>query len=391
MRVRGTRRRKGYDRGFVLSDHADWPALLRTIERHRRAARARHARLRRRAGALPRRAGLRHGGPAHRVRGGSGHLRRFVRALRGARPHHLHQREGRGDGRLLPLRRRPATRPGRSSSSRSGRSSGCSRAACLCDVTLEITGIPPWLLEHSYAAVGDAAELVALLVDRAAARPRRTRTSRWSAGCSERILPLKGMDLPAQRGGDARLLERARHRRHLRPEQDHHRRAARGRLRHPRRARAGAGGGRAAGHDGPPRDGRLGADGRRSSRGLLAAEGGRAPRLAAYPFFLASPLEEEPDALGPREDWLAEWKWDGIRAQVVRRGGAHLRVVARRGAGHRALPGDRGRGRAPARGHRARRRDPRLSRRACCPSPCCRRASAGRSWRRRPRRARRSR
>jgi putative mRNA 3-end processing factor len=32
MRVRGTRRRKGYDRGFVLSDHADWPALQRTVE-----------------------------------------------------------------------------------------------------------------------------------------------------------------------------------------------------------------------------------------------------------------------------------------------------------------------------------------------------------------------
>ena len=32
MRVRGTRRQKGYDRGFVLSDHADWPALLQTIE-----------------------------------------------------------------------------------------------------------------------------------------------------------------------------------------------------------------------------------------------------------------------------------------------------------------------------------------------------------------------
>lgn len=32
MRVRGNRRRRGYDRGFVLSDHADWPALLRTIE-----------------------------------------------------------------------------------------------------------------------------------------------------------------------------------------------------------------------------------------------------------------------------------------------------------------------------------------------------------------------
>jgi putative mRNA 3-end processing factor len=32
MRVRGSRRRQAYDRGFVLSDHADWPSLLRTIE-----------------------------------------------------------------------------------------------------------------------------------------------------------------------------------------------------------------------------------------------------------------------------------------------------------------------------------------------------------------------
>jgi putative mRNA 3-end processing factor len=32
MRIRGARRRRGYDRGFVLSDHADWPALLQTIE-----------------------------------------------------------------------------------------------------------------------------------------------------------------------------------------------------------------------------------------------------------------------------------------------------------------------------------------------------------------------
>jgi putative mRNA 3-end processing factor len=30
MRIRGDRRRRGYDRGFVLSDHADWPALLET-------------------------------------------------------------------------------------------------------------------------------------------------------------------------------------------------------------------------------------------------------------------------------------------------------------------------------------------------------------------------
>jgi putative mRNA 3-end processing factor len=31
MRLRGTRRRRGVDRGFVLSDHADWPALLAAI------------------------------------------------------------------------------------------------------------------------------------------------------------------------------------------------------------------------------------------------------------------------------------------------------------------------------------------------------------------------
>ncbi len=31
MRVRGVRRQRAFDRGFVLSDHADWPALLSTI------------------------------------------------------------------------------------------------------------------------------------------------------------------------------------------------------------------------------------------------------------------------------------------------------------------------------------------------------------------------
>ena len=32
MRIRGTRRRRSLDRGFVLSDHADWPALLAAID-----------------------------------------------------------------------------------------------------------------------------------------------------------------------------------------------------------------------------------------------------------------------------------------------------------------------------------------------------------------------
>ena len=32
MQVRGNRRRRGLDRGFALSDHADWPSLLAAID-----------------------------------------------------------------------------------------------------------------------------------------------------------------------------------------------------------------------------------------------------------------------------------------------------------------------------------------------------------------------
>jgi len=63
---------------------------------------------------------------------------------------------------------------------------------------------------------------------------------------------------------------------------------------------------------------------------LVAAEGeGDAHDQAGetrghpYPFFLAHPLQlpvEQFDAvLGPPSQWVVEWKWDGIRAQVVRR------------------------------------------------------------------------
>ncbi|MFO7748163.1 MAG: DNA ligase-associated DEXH box helicase, partial [Orrella sp.] len=32
MQIRGARRRRGVDRGFILSDHADWPSLLSAID-----------------------------------------------------------------------------------------------------------------------------------------------------------------------------------------------------------------------------------------------------------------------------------------------------------------------------------------------------------------------
>ncbi|WGQ11454.1 ATP-dependent DNA ligase [Pedobacter gandavensis] len=40
-----------------------------------------------------------------------------------------------------------------------------------------------------------------------------------------------------------------------------------------------------------------------------------------YPFCLAYALEQAPEALGTVQEWQAEWKWDGIRGQIVKRGG----------------------------------------------------------------------
>lgn len=40
-----------------------------------------------------------------------------------------------------------------------------------------------------------------------------------------------------------------------------------------------------------------------------------------YPFYLAYALDIEIDELGEPTDWAAEWKWDGIRGQLIRREG----------------------------------------------------------------------
>jgi len=40
-----------------------------------------------------------------------------------------------------------------------------------------------------------------------------------------------------------------------------------------------------------------------------------------YPFYLAYALEDELSLLGEPEEWMAEWKWDGIRGQIIKRNG----------------------------------------------------------------------
>jgi DNA ligase-1 len=57
---------------------------------------------------------------------------------------------------------------------------------------------------------------------------------------------------------------------------------------------------------------------------LIAAQSDDEHRLRGgqpYPFFLAHQLQGEPGSLGAMADWQVEWKYDGIRAQLVRRGG----------------------------------------------------------------------
>ncbi|MDN4052819.1 ATP-dependent DNA ligase [Massilia sp. YIM B02763] len=43
-----------------------------------------------------------------------------------------------------------------------------------------------------------------------------------------------------------------------------------------------------------------------------------------YPFFLAHQLNADPATLGDMGNWQVEWKYDGIRAQLVRRGGQNF-------------------------------------------------------------------
>jgi len=54
---------------------------------------------------------------------------------------------------------------------------------------------------------------------------------------------------------------------------------------------------------------------------LVATDTRDADRTRPYPFFLAYALDGELEALGEPQVWQVEWKWDGIRSQLVHRDG----------------------------------------------------------------------
>ena len=57
---------------------------------------------------------------------------------------------------------------------------------------------------------------------------------------------------------------------------------------------------------------------------LIEAEDPSADASRPYPFYLAYGLDDTPEALGDPKDWRAEWKWDGIRGQLILRNGTYF-------------------------------------------------------------------
>ncbi|MEO0403113.1 MAG: ATP-dependent DNA ligase, partial [Pseudomonadota bacterium] len=57
---------------------------------------------------------------------------------------------------------------------------------------------------------------------------------------------------------------------------------------------------------------------------LIEADDPAASASRPYPFYLAHALDDPAENLGNPTDWQAEWKWDGIRGQLILRDGEHF-------------------------------------------------------------------
>ena len=178
-------------------------------------------------------------------------------------------------------------------------------------------GVPDWLFEASYEVVGDLAETLALLLP----EPTTVSDIPLKAFVEDRLLPLKKMEEGERHAAVVELWR----------ELDRPQRFVAGKL--------------------MTGSFRVGVSQRFVIK-ALAEVGGVPPELVAhrmmgtweptaafrrsltepeqdgeidasrpYPFFLAHPTEDPPADLGDAADYFAEWKWDGIRSQVIRRQG----------------------------------------------------------------------
>jgi DNA ligase-1 len=179
----------------------------------------------------------------------------------------------------------------------------------------EAAGLPLWLFEESYDAVGDLAETIALVLP-PASHATDVPLHQW---IEERLIPLRDLPEAEQR---ARLESYWR-------ELDGTQRFVFNKL-ITGNFRVGVSAllvvraiAQAFGIDSKVVAHRLTGEWWPTEamwRGLVDTASTETDRANPYPFFLAHALEAAPETLGDREDWLAEWKWDGIRAQLIRRG-----------------------------------------------------------------------
>ncbi|SER57960.1 DNA ligase-1 [Tranquillimonas rosea] len=182
----------------------------------------------------------------------------------------------------------------------------------------EHASLPLWLFEESYPIVGDLAETIALILPDPTGRSDRTLTdwitevkylgkldeaerkarilAAWDGlEAAERFVFNKLLTGGFRMGVSQKLMTRALS--------------------------------RATGIDEPDLAHRLMGDWSpetTSFRSLILEYDPTADLSKPYPFYLAYQLDDPPDTLGPPEDWAAEWKWDGIRGQLILRGSAHF-------------------------------------------------------------------
>jgi DNA ligase 1 len=190
--------------------------------------------------------------------------------------------------------------------------------------TMAVTGLDEWLLGECYAIVGDGAEMAALVLDAVPSQPATPLSlAEW---VEQRILPLRHA-VPERQQHDVVgwIRELARWERFtlFKLLSGEFRTGVSQTLVVRAIAEAAA----------LPTDvvaARMTGDWTPTAewyRSVVTPDVNDADRSRPYPFFLASPLDAvagAPDlaqALGERDDWQVEWKWDGIRAQLIVRDG----------------------------------------------------------------------
>ncbi len=193
--------------------------------------------------------------------------------------------------------------------------------AAIWEWTLAATGLESWLLEECYAVVGDGAEVAALVLDQLPSE--LTGDLPLSEWVEQRLLRLRQMDSPAQQAEVTawwRTLDRLQRFVLLK--------LLTGELRvgvsQTLVVRALA---QSAGLPPTTTAARLMGEWTPSAQwfaSLQSQERTDDDQSRPYPFYLASSIEGDVAGVGDPREWLIEWKWDGIRAQLVRRGAVHL-------------------------------------------------------------------